>query len=207
MKRNIASIAAVLVLAGTAFCLEAPEPELLLRFFRERLTPDGLWFAESFCEVVVLGETLNCEGVDTLGPECAATGPDCAEGLSLFALRKEFLALPLELARSDFDSLAVKKSRKTIEGELCWRLRLFDGDNRWEIYLSADRFFRVKLIELKIPGRNRPDNRWRLEEVRRGKDLPVEAVRVADFQWDEESKIVSRRRLINPRRVSTGNEP
>jgi len=201
-------IAAAFVFAGAAFSLDVPEPQLLLRFFRERLTSTEVWLADSRCEIFVFAETLSCENSDTIIPDRFSSSTDCATSLSPFALSYADITEPLRLADMEFDSVTVNKTRTRVEDVMCWKFKLFLADEIYYVYLSGDGLFRVMRLEQKGRGKSNSDDIWEFYEVGKGRDLPVRITRTVVFGWgDSETNLISIREFTNLRRAASEGEP
>ncbi len=174
--------------------IDPPSEELLLRFFRERLSPDSLWTADSRCLIISAEDTAVANGTDTL--DCKISRCDYAEKISPFAPGLELLTYPLTLAETDFDSIRINKTRTRVEGIMCWKFRMFMGEEMVYCYMSGDGFFRVMKMERKGRGKSKSDDIWEFTEVRRGKDMPRLVTRTVEFEWGGEAvNIVSVREL------------
>ena len=203
MRRFSKIIIAALVLSGAAFSLVTPEPELLFKFFRNRLNIPGELVYESRNTVIANGETLTCVGIDSI--ICGEYhGADNGPNLSPFALSGDILMKPIDLSRVVFDSLDINKSRTRIRGIMCWKLKIFADDARWDIYLTGDGSFNVLKVERKRRGKYTSDDTWELMAIDREHDLPFRVTREAIFGWgDEQTTVISIRELLDP----AGPEP
>ncbi len=206
MKRAMIIISAALAFAGAAFSLEVPEAGLLLRFFRERLDISRPWAADSRCLVISSGDTILETGIDTIGLDIHSG--DYASSISPFAATLELLCEPIEIAVADIDSAKVNKTRTRVEGIMCWKLKIYRGEDAFSVYLTGDSFFRILLVERKGRGKSKSDDVWEFAEVSRGRDLPKCVTRSVVFQWGgEDTEIISKRELGDFRVIGVGDEP
>ncbi|HDR91377.1 MAG TPA: hypothetical protein ENN75_03910 [candidate division Zixibacteria bacterium] len=193
MTRYYSILCGIILIATSAMAIDPPNEELLLRFLRERLTPNAIWTADSRCTIISAQDTTIANGTDTL--DCATSRCDYAKNISPFAPNLELLTFPLTLAETAFDSIRVNKTRTRIEGIMCWKFRIFipstssgqDGGEIISCYMTGDGFFRVMKMERKGRGKSKSDDIWEFAEVRRGKDLPCKITRTVEFEWGGEA--------------------
>jgi len=189
----------------TAIAIEPPSTEILLRFFRDRLSSDSIWIADSRCIVISADDTTIAEGIDTL--DISEQRCDFANKISPFAPELALIAFPLELARAEFDSIAVNKTRTRVDGLMCWKFRLFLGEETLFCYMSGDGFFRVMRMERTGRGKSKSDDVWEFIEVRKGKDLPCKVIRTVEFEWGGEVVNIVASRELSGFRVVGVDEP
>jgi len=197
-----------LILVGPAMLFAQPEPSVIEGFFRERLTPTSSWQCVAQC-TVFSGDDTTHVGADSSYLIGFSHEPrEFAFTEMPYSLCADDLLLPIALARTDFDSIRVNKTRTRFEGIMCWKARIFVRDETFEVLLSGDGFFRVMQIERKGRGRSNSDDVWLLREIGRGKDLPVKLTRTVEFGWGgEQAAIVSTVELTNLREVSAESDP
>ncbi|MGC9314143.1 MAG: hypothetical protein ACP5G4_00790 [bacterium] len=194
MARNYWILCGIILITTISMAIDPPSEELLLRFFRERLSPDSLWTADSRCLIISAEDTTVANGTDSL--DCKISRRDYAGKISPFAPGLDLLTFPLTLAETDFDSIRINKTRTRVEGIMCWKFRMFIDEEIVYCYMSGDGFFRVMKMERKRRGKSKSDDIWEFTEVRRGKDLPQRVTRTVEFEWGGEAvNIVSVREL------------
>lgn len=90
-----------------------------------------------------------------------------------------------------------------MKGIMCWKFRIYLGDETIACYVSGDGFFRTMKMERKGRGKAKSDDVWEFFEVRRGKDLPCKITRSVEFEWGgKPMQIRSTRELANFRAIS-----
>jgi len=199
MKRTKIAIIAALVFMGAAFCLDIPPSELLMKFFRQRLKWEGEIEAEMLCCTIANGDTTILVDSCTIDLEDFESNTQFSE-YSPFALKTCDLLLPITLAKTEFDSIAINKTRTRVCGIMCWKMKLYFDEKRWDAYISGDNLFRVMKIERNRCGKAESDDTWSFLEISKDRDFPVKIERVVDFGWgDSTAVLISRRELRNPR--------
>ena len=191
---------AALVFAGAAFPLQVPSSELLLSFFRERLAPAHEWHGISTGYVIIDGDSIS------LPPESLTVGDTDSPSESFkgnpFALTAHDLMLPIDLARSEFDSVAVNKTRTRFCDVMCWKMKLFIDDRRFDVLVSGDGIFRVMKMDYKPRGSAKSRDVWLFVEVEKGKDIPVLMTRSVRFEWGGKMvSLISTREFVGPKPV------
>ena len=170
-------------------------------FFRERLSPEATWVADSRIIVLSGVDTSTGTGLDTLSS--ISCGADFATEVSPFAPSLELLAEPVSLASTDFDSVKINKTRTRVNGIMCWKFKIYIGADLYSAFLSGDGLFRLMGMERKGRGKSKSDDRWEFDEVTKGKDLPIKITRTVEFEWGGEPvEIISTRELTNFRPVA-----
>jgi len=191
---------AAFVLTSAAFALEVPDTGLLFSFFKERLTPSMEWRCESNCIVAIDGDSTFFSQRSTIS--IAPGGASGAEPGNSFALSKSDLFLPIELTRAEPDSVAVNKTRTRYGGIMCWKMKLFQGDNKFDVLVSGDGIFRIMKMEHKPRGSAKSQDEWIFTEIEKGKDIPVSMKRTVDFDWGgRNTSVVSTIEFQNPKAV------
>ncbi len=204
MRYVISILIIIYLLPTVAPAIDPPDPDILLRFFRERLTPDSIWIAHSRCEVVSSGDTTIGEGIDTLGLDNLHC--DYAEELSPFAPSLDLISFPVQLAQTEFDSIRINKTRTRVKGIMCWKFRIYLGDETIACYLSGEGFFRTMKMERKGRGKSKSDDIWEFVEIQRGKDLPCKITRFVEFEWGGEKMEIRATRELKDFRVAEEHE-
>ncbi|GEM_PF-1917487 len=199
MRALFAIMIAASALTGAAFALEPPSPEIVERFFRSRLEPTSRWRCTARCEILSGDDTIANNLDSAVFVDSSAVGFSFEQ--TPYSLGREDFFMPLKLARSDFDSIAINKTRVRFSEIMCWKARIFAHDKSFEVLLSGDGFFRLMQMELKTGGKANSRDVWSFHEVEKGKDLPIKLTRSVEFGWGEEkTSIVSSVELFDLRR-------
>lgn len=202
MRALFTIMIAASVLTGAAFALEPPSPEIVERFFRSRLTPTSRWCCTARCEILSGGDTIANKLDSAVFVDSSEIPIKFSFEQTPYSLGREDFFTPLKLARSDFDSIAINKTRVRFSEIMCWKARIFAHDKSFEVLLSGDGFFRLMQMELKTGGKANSRDVWSFREVEKGKDLPIKLTRSVEFGWGEEkTSIVSSVELSDLRKA------